>query len=219
MKNKKFIFAMWALSFLPALMLLLCWSRLPDRVPMQWGFDGVINSYGPKSHLLLIAGTPFLISLMLQFLPKIDPKKENYQRFQAVYDGFAMIVPLIFAVMMALVLTETLRPGSIAIGRVIMVFLSFLFMGIGCIMGKIKSNWFMGVRTPWALSDPDVWNKTNRLGGWVFFLSGLIELPLAIWAPEMVMVIALLVTLFGGTALTYFMSWKWFHDKFQPPKD
>lgn len=219
MKNKKLIFAMWVVALLPTLMLLLCWSRLPDQVPMQWGFDGVVNSYGDKSHLWTVAGLSLLVPLLLQFLPKFDPKKENYQRFQAIYDGFALAVPLFLAVMMALVLTETLRPGSIAIGRVVMVFLSFLFMGIGCVMGKIKTNWFMGIRTPWTLSDPDVWVKTHRLGGWVFFLSGLIELPLAIWAPEKIMAGALVALLFGGIALTYFMSWKWFKDKTTPPKD
>ncbi|MBO5034614.1 MAG: SdpI family protein, partial [Oscillospiraceae bacterium] len=87
------------------------------------------------------------------------------------------------------------------------------------VMGKIKSNWFMGIRTPWALSDPDVWNKTNRLGGWVFFLTGLVELPVSIWCPEKVMAAVLLVGILGGTILTYFMSWKWYKDKFEQNKE
>ena len=218
-KNKKAILLMWLLALLPSLELLLTWSKLPEQVPMQWGFDGVVGSYGPKSQLWGIAGMGLFIPLLLQFLPRIDPKKENYQKFQKIYDGFALAVPLFMAVIMAFVLTETLHPGSIAISRVIMVFLSFLFMAVGAIMGKIKSNWFMGVRTPWALSDPDVWNKTNRLGGWVFFLTGLVELPISIWCPEQVMVAVLVVGSLGGTLLTYFMSWKWYKDKFEQHKE
>ena len=219
MKNKKAILLMWLLALLPSLELLLAWSKLPEQVPMQWGFDGVVGSYGPKSQLWVIAGMGLLIPLLLQVLPKIDPKKENYQKFQKIYDGFALAVSLFMAVIMAFVLTETLRPGSIAISRVIMVFLSFLLMAVGAIMGKIKTNWFMGVRTPWALSDPDVWNKTYRLGGWVFFLTGLVELPVSIWCPEKVMAAVLLVGILGGTILTYFMSWKWYKDKFEQNKE
>ncbi|MDE6108567.1 MAG: SdpI family protein, partial [Oscillospiraceae bacterium] len=96
---------------------------------------------------------------------------------------------------------------------------SVIFIITGNIMGKIKTNWFMGFRTPWALSDPDVWVKTNRMGGWVFFLAGLVTLILCFFAPEEAMVISMIGIFVVGTVLTYYMSWKWFRDKTHPPKD
>jgi hypothetical protein len=47
-----------------------------------------------------------------------------------------------------------------------------LFMVIGNLMGKIRPNWFVGVRTPWTLSSKKSWNKTHRLAGWLFMLMG-----------------------------------------------
>jgi len=82
----------------------------------------------------------------------------------------------------------------------------------GNMMGKIKTNWFMGIRTPWALNDPDVWNKTQRLGGRVFFLSGLALILLTFLASEAVRLWVFFPLLFGGILLTYFMSWKWFQE-------
>jgi uncharacterized membrane protein len=32
-------------------------------------------------------------------------------------------------------------------------------------MGKIRPNWFVGVRTPWTLSSKLSWDKTHRLAG------------------------------------------------------
>jgi len=212
MKNKKLIGLMWAFALLPAVMVALCWGRLPDWVPTNWGFDGHIT-YGPKSTLWLLAALAPLIAVCYQKLPHIDPKKPNYERFQEVYDGFGVALPLFMTLMTALILVETLRPGTLYMARVITAVICVLFIGIGCIMGKVKSNWFMGIRTPWALADPDVWNKTHRLGGWVFFLSGLVNLPLALLAGEKVFFVTFFVMLFGGLALTIFMSWKWYQEK------
>ena len=40
-------------------------------------------------------------------------------------------------------------------------------------MGKIRPNWFVGVRTPWTLSSRRSWNKTHRLAGWLFVVMGI----------------------------------------------
>jgi uncharacterized membrane protein len=48
-----------------------------------------------------------------------------------------------------------------------------LLMVTGNLMGKIRPNWFIGVRTPWTLSSRMSWNKTHRLAGWLFMAMGL----------------------------------------------
>ncbi len=212
MKSRKMIALMWAFALLPGVMVALTWSRLPESVPMNWGFDGEV-SYGARGSLWLLAGIGPVIALLYQFLPRIDPKKRNYERFQGVYDGFGAALPLFMTLMMAIILTETFRPGAIAVSRVATAAVCVIFVVIGCIMGKVKPNWFMGIRTPWALADSDVWNKTHRLGGWVFFLTGLINLPLALLAGEKVFFITFFAMALGGVVLTVVMSYVWFRAK------
>jgi len=212
MKNKTWIALMWVFALLPVVLLAVFWGRLPDQVPTNWGFNGQVT-YGPKSSLLLLVGLTPALALLLQFLPRMDPKKQNYQKFQGLYDGFAALFALFMALVFAIVLVETFRPGTVNVGRVITAGISALFIGIGCVMGKIKPNWFMGIRTPWALSDPDVWNKTHRLGGWVFFLTGLVSLPLALLAPEKVFAFVMLGGSLGGCVFTYVMSYVWYKRK------
>jgi immunity protein, SdpI family len=57
------------------------------------------------------------------------------------------------------------------------------------VMGKIRPNWFVGVRTPWTLSSKLSWTKTHRLAGWVLAvlgpliaLTGIIRTNWFLWA-------------------------------------
>ena len=45
---------------------------------------------------------------------------------------------------------------------------------MGNYMGKTRSNYFIGVPTPWALSNEDNWRRTHRLGGKLQMLAGAI---------------------------------------------
>ena len=48
-----------------------------------------------------------------------------------------------------------------------------LLVGVGNGMAKLRQNRWVGIRTPWTLANPHVWDQTHRFGGWVFVLSGL----------------------------------------------
>ena len=41
-------------------------------------------------------------------------------------------------------------------------------------MPKNQDNFTFGIKTPWALSDPDNWNFSNRLAGYCFVIGGIL---------------------------------------------
>jgi len=47
-------------------------------------------------------------------------------------------------------------------------------MVFGNYFQTIKPNYFIGIRTPWTLESPEVWKKTHRLGGQIWFVGGLV---------------------------------------------
>lgn len=215
MKNKKSIALMWIISILPALMVAAVYGRLPDIIPTQFGFDGAINSYGPKSTLWLLAGMCPFFAAMFQFLPHIDPRKKNYSKFQNYYDLFAIGLELFLLAVLALVLTETLRPGTLSMGRAILALVAVLFILVGNMMGKVKSNYFFGIKTPWTLSDPDIWVRTNRLGGRLWFATGVLLLPCSLLLPETVSFVLMLVGILGSCVLVCVLSYLWYRQKHQ----
>ncbi|TFW22382.1 SdpI family protein [Massilia arenosa] len=57
-----------------------------------------------------------------------------------------------------------------------------LFIGIGNVMGKLRWNYTVGVRTPWTIANERVWDKTHRFTGRLWVAAGLLMLA-APWVP------------------------------------
>jgi uncharacterized membrane protein len=49
-----------------------------------------------------------------------------------------------------------------------------LFIILGNYMGKLKHNYFMGIRTPWTLASEEVWYRTHRMAGPFWVIGGLL---------------------------------------------
>ena len=214
MKRKGSILAMWLLALLPLVLVAVFYARLPDEVPMHWGFDGEIDRYGSKNELWLIGALGPLFALLFQFLPRLDPKRRNYEKFQTYYEAFSLVLVAFIAVMMGVALLESFRPGTVSVGRVVSALVGSLFVFIGNLMGKVKPNFFLGIRTPWTLSDPDVWNRTHRLGGGLFFLTGLATVASALLLPEKVTFWVLMAGVLAAALIPAVMSYVWYRRKF-----
>jgi uncharacterized membrane protein len=45
----------------------------------------------------------------------------------------------------------------------------FLFFALmGNVLGKVRRNFYVGIRVPWTLASDRVWNDTHRLAAWLF---------------------------------------------------
>jgi uncharacterized membrane protein len=51
-----------------------------------------------------------------------------------------------------------------------------LMIGLGNVLPKLPRNGLIGIRTPWTLADPAVWERTHRLGGYLVTGAGLVSL-------------------------------------------
>ena len=213
MKSRKNLALLWIFSALPAVALLFLYGRLPEQVPTNFGFDGTVNAYSPRSTMWLLALLGPFMALMFQILPQIDPKRRNYVKFQKYYDQFAIFLELFLLVVFSLTLTESLRPGTVSICRAVTALVSVLLILIGNMMGKIKHNYFFGIRTPWTLADPDVWTRTHSLGGKLWFVLGLVLLPGSFLLPERVFFVLLLTGVLGSAVLLFVISYLWYRGR------
>ncbi len=147
MQNKKYSGLLWILSFLPLVLILLCYTNLPQQVPLQWGFDGVVR-YGEKKELLLIGGLSVIMGPMFLYLPRIDPRQENYKRFQRYYELLSLMTMGVLVLVTLMILSESFWPGRIVVYQAVTTLVSVLFLTLGNLLPKVKNNFFMGVRTP-----------------------------------------------------------------------
>lgn len=213
MKNKRMIALMWAFAVIPAIALILIYTKLPERIPTNFGFDGSVNAYGPRHTLILLALLPAFLGALLQFLPAVDPRRHSYVKFQKYYDFFAVFMVAFLMLVFLVMITETLRPGTISIGRLVTAMLACMFIVVGNMMGKVKHNYLFGIRTPWTLADPDVWTRTHSLGGKIWFLMGVLLLPACMILPEQVFFWLMMIALLGSTIFIFAISYVFFRQK------
>lgn len=165
----------------PILLLLLTsiasiyfYSVFPEQVPTHWNFAGEVDDYSSKAvGAFLIPGIMVLMYGLFWVLPYLDPKKERYAQFAKVYHVFKFLFIFYFA-LIYLIASLAALDYPVRVGTWIPVMVGSLFLIIGNYLGKIKMNWFVGIKTPWTLSSENVWNQTHRLGGKLFILAGVV---------------------------------------------
>jgi len=163
---------------------LWAWGQIPDgaQIPIHWGVNGEANGYAPKAvGLLLMPAIIAVLGIVFGAIPYLDPRRDHQERSTTSrlwIMGAAIVV--MGAVHVAATLTVVGAP--IEIGRVVVIAVGGMFIVIGNYLGKVRSNWFVGIRTPWTLSSERSWSQTHRLGGYLFVAAGVVSIALAIVA-------------------------------------
>ncbi|MEW9571001.1 SdpI family protein [Rhodanobacter sp. Si-c] len=174
------------------------WPHLPARIPFHWGPGGQVDGYAPRFQVaamwpLVIIG----MAVLTVALPRISPKRFEMESFAGIYAvlmlaGQGMVLVLGIAMLLAgaghAVPMATIAP--LAAGVLLTV--------LGNYMGKLRRNFFAGIRTPWTLASEAVWERTHRLAGWMYVLAGVAMAVLGLagallgWGLAVVVILALL---------------------------
>jgi len=184
------------------------YANFPETVPTHWNAAGQPDDYSSKATAAFLLPVVLIgMYLMFLFLPYIDPKKARYEQFKQVYHLFKGML-MLFLTAIYFIASFNGLGYNVSVDLWVPVLVGVLFIIIGNYMGKIKSNWFIGIRTPWTLSSENVWNKTHRLGGKLFIIGGLIMLlepflPVSWRLPALLITIAILA--FGTMAYSYLL--------------
>lgn len=167
---------------LPSLLLVLIswalgwyfYSHFPAKVVTHWNFYGEPDAWGKGSvNALVFPGILTGMYLLFFMLPKFDPKKDRYPEFEKVYTIFKFILLLVMT--LVFLASGLFNLGyNVQIQYVIPTLIGILMIILGNYMGKLKPNWFVGIKTPWTLSSENIWNKTHRMGGYAFILFGIL---------------------------------------------
>lgn len=219
MKMKKSIMLLLGvLALMPLALTAWFYPRLPDAIPMHWNIDGTVR-YDPKHNLWMVAALSPLLAVLFPVLAKIDPRRRNYEKFGGAYQSFMIMMQLFLLMMNGIMISEALYPGHISVSTVVTVGVGLLFVFIGNISPKVKSNFYMGARTPWTLSDPDVWFKTNRLSGYLFFISGIIICICPFVFSEKITFAILMTAVLVAATVPAVMSYLWYRQKHRDAPD
>jgi len=180
------------------------YGRLPATVPTHWNWAGQPDGFLPKplgAFLLpLVAAVTWAV---LAVLPALSPRGFSMERFRGTYDVLRTTI-VGFLVLVAMAQLLVAAGWRLRLDVVIPVAVGLLLAILGNYMGKVRRNFFVGIRTPWTLASEEVWLRTHRVAGKLFAAAGVLVaagglLGAGVW----VLPLAVGVAALGSVAVSY----------------
>ena len=146
---------------------------LPDQIPTHWNIEGEVDDYTAKPWgVAIMPLAAILVFVVMRLIPVISPKGFRTDSFMDVVNVFTVVIVGFMSGVAILVLLEA-NGQDVRINEMIFAGVGLMFVVLGNYMGKVRKNFFIGIRTPWTLASDEVWSRTHRLGGKVFVLIGI----------------------------------------------
>lgn len=152
---------------------LFVYRDLPATIPTHWDAAGQVNGHGPRITIFL---QPLIMGLMILLwpgLPRVSPDKFRVDGFSGSW-WFSGLVTVGLLAYIQCILLAALSHGALDIGRALFGGIGIAIVLLGNVLGKVKRNFWLGVRTPWTLASDRVWYATHRLAGKSMVAGGLV---------------------------------------------
>ncbi len=218
---------MWAIIAIQIIVGVYGFVVLPNTVPIHWGLNGQPNGYGPKwvdTFLFppISIGVYILVRVLIAAGPRLGGRESTAANLRVV--KIILVGVMLF---MLIIQLSTIALGlgfGFDITMIVTLALSVLFIFLGNYMGKLRRNFWAGIRTPWTLASDVVWERTHRFGGWLFVIGGLLGVimsfipVLRVWG-FIVVVVAIVVILYAYSYIAYQRYTVEGHEPLSPPFD
>jgi uncharacterized membrane protein len=180
MSGRGYWFAAAGLVLAALVLAIVLYPQLPARIPTHWNARGQVDGTGAKEWAAF--ALPALMAAMMGFfalLPWLSPRKFEVDSFRSTYLYVMVLTVGLFGYIHVLSLLAGLR-GGLDVGRALVAGMMLFFAAMGNVMGKLRRNFYIGIRVPWTLASDRVWNDTHRLAAWLWVACGLVGFALAL---------------------------------------
>jgi uncharacterized membrane protein len=141
----------------------LLYGQLPDHMPMRWTLGGQVDGYLPKRWGAWIV--PSVAALAVAAMAHL----------LAVKRSSTIIITAVAGLMLfscGVTWYAAIHPADTPLAY-LFIGLGVFLVAVGNILGKLTWSYFVGIRTPWTIDDPRVWERTHRVAGPVFVVGGI----------------------------------------------
>ncbi|WP_134684934.1 SdpI family protein [Brevibacillus migulae] len=177
-------FVMMIIWSLPLLAGIFTYGDLPEQMAVHFNSEGIADGFQSKPLFFVIyVVISSVIMGALLFTRKLDPKKQNYEKFPKAYEAIRFAVLILLSVSYLFLVMNNLGV-SLDVRIFVHLLLGLVWVIVGNYLGQVRSNHFIGIRTPWTMADEGIWRKTHRMAAPVWVLAGLL-LILAAFLPAL----------------------------------
>lgn len=200
-----------ALIAFAALVSIVVYSHLPERIATHFDVDGYPNGWMPRAMGAFVLPAFMLVLWgILRAVPAIDPRRENFAKFGKSYDLVVAASLTLLAIIHVVILAVGLG-YHVNIGRLAPVLIGVFFVVMGNVMPLARPNFMYGIRTPWTLSNDKVWARTHRLGGYTMTGAGVVIVVAGLLLPpdvSMGVLVGASIASILAPAVYSYLTWK-----------
>lgn len=191
-KQKWMDTVLWVLTAAAFLITAVAVQFMADEVPMHYNASGEIDRYGsryenfifPVMILIFNVFWEVFISSFRKKALKAEQEKERKEAqssitvlgYAAVGTTIMFVIMQCVILMMAMSASEGQQKAEFDFNIICNSLMGFLLVFLGNILPKTKRNSAVGVRTVWSMDNDTTWEMSNRFGGKVMIVSGLLIL-------------------------------------------
>jgi hypothetical protein len=154
------------------------WHGLPGLIAVHFGLHGEPNGYADRH---MIAAIIVLTAAYFSFAIARLGRKRRRSVLDAPSRRIGFTAAQLLLLCSAAGTTDVLAGLAGTFGEpltpfMLMVPICLAFMVAGALIGRVPPNAFVGLRTPWAMASRVAWDRSNRLFGRLFLLTGCVAL-------------------------------------------
>ena len=186
-------------SMMPLFVGLVLWNKLPDRLPTHFNYLGEPDQYSSRGFTVFGLGSIlFVLNILALYITGRDPKNVNVS--ESVMNMVLLLVPFL-ALYLSLLVYGSVLGVKLSVEKWSMLLMGGMFVLIGNYLPKCRQNHTIGIRLPWTLNDAEVWDRTHRLAGYLYVLTGIAIIVSALLVKKngfiVFMVMMMVTTLFS----------------------
>ena len=173
-KITKWNIAFAALNVIASLACILVpYSDLPEKVPLQFDINGEPNMYGSKAWLFTFPILGLVLAWIFGYLPIWDPLRENYKHFMTELILFSIVMQL-FSTYLAFIMVKWNLGPQFDLPKFVFLGVAAIFLFGGRLQQVSMPNNYIGIRTEWTKQNVENWVPVNKFAGNLFYLAAIL---------------------------------------------
>lgn len=176
---------------------------LPERVPTHWDLAGNVDGY--SSRLFAVSFIPCIVAVgwfLMLVLPVISPRGFRLEDSTSAFYVCTLAVIALLVVMNFVFLRAAMTGGAPSL-TLVFVSIGVLLTVVRSFLGRLRKNFWIGVRTPWTLANDEVWRRTNKLAGRLFVAGGIAVVIASFFGAAVVPVLIAVVGIAALVSILY----------------
>jgi uncharacterized membrane protein len=150
------------------------YSQLPERMPTHWNIRGEVDGWMTRPWGAGFGvGFAALFTVLLVALPWLSPRNFTVDNFREAFNYIMFGTVLFMGYLQVVILQAGLHPDP-DVAKPLIAGVALFMAFLGNLLGKVRRNFWIGIRTPWTLASDEVWFATHRLAARLMVASGLL---------------------------------------------